>query len=474
MEIWIMRFGKYFTTVIVFVFLFSCPVFSKTVAVMPFDNTIKDEETNWIGAGFADTLAAKLYKTKKLSLTQREQLSKILDGIKFQFSGVVDEKTAVETGKRYGVDVMVFGSYEAEGNTLRVNARFVDVGTGKVIDTAKAKGTMFEIFDLQDKIAFGLLDSLKIVLDEKEKQELEKYPPEGLTAYRWFSKGNAALNIKYYDEAIEDYREAIEVAPQFAGAYYRMGVAYAGKGDNIKAIEKLEKAINIDPRIADAYVVLALAYLNIANPDTFKAIELCENAAIIDPGFAGAYSNMGSAYFRKGDYDKAIEMYNKAISIDPKEAIAYVGLGEIYALKKNYDKTIEMCRQAVSIDPDNAFPYVNMGFAYLSKGDYENAIYMSEKAVAINPKFAEAYANMDTAYCKWGNDYARDGKPDKAIEMYEKAVSINPDDAVAYANMGQAYSEKKDIDKAVSCCKKAARLGNEQAQIFLKRNGINW
>ena len=57
-------------------------MFSKNIAVMPFNNINKDESKNWIGAGFAETLTTKLVKAKEITVLEREHMSKILEEIK--------------------------------------------------------------------------------------------------------------------------------------------------------------------------------------------------------------------------------------------------------------------------------------------------------------------------------------------------------------------------------------------------------
>jgi len=433
--------------------LMAYPVFAKNIAVMPFENITKDADKNWIGAGFAETLTTKLCKVKEVNLLEREQLSKILDEIKFQKSGLVDESTAVQTGKMYGVDVMVFGSYQVMGDTLRVSARFVDVETRKVIDTAETTGDMADIFKLQDNIAFSLMDSLKVVLGEKEKQEVTVNPTEDLTAYQWYSKGNDAFNLKLYNEAIECYQEAINLDPKHADAYDNMGFAYYRKGNYDSAIEMCEKAISINPEYANAYDNMGVIYAHKGDFD--KAIEMYEKAISINPEFAEAYDNMGSAYAKKGNYDKAIY-----VNIGKDKSIAYTKKG-------NYDKAIELFEKAISINPEYADAYFNMGLAYDYKGNYDKAIEMYEKAVSINTKYAAAYNNMGSAYDDKGNH-------DKAIEMYEKAISIKPEYADAYFNMGVSYGQQGNYDKAISCLKKAAILGSKEAQKYLTAKRINW
>jgi len=252
------------------ILLMAHPVFAKNMAVMPFENLAKGgmgfvetnegcnlvngSDNNWIGAGFAETLTTKLCKVKEVNLLEREQLSKILDEIKFQKSGLVDESTAVKTGKMHGVDVMVFGSYQVMGDSLRVSARFVDVETRKVIETAEATGKVDDIFKLQDNIAFSLMDSLKIVLAEKEKKEVKVNPTEDLTAYQWFSKGQYEYNLKLYDKAIEMYRKAISTNSKYANAYFIMADAYSREGDSDNATLYMKKAASLGSKEAKKYL----------------------------------------------------------------------------------------------------------------------------------------------------------------------------------------------------------------------------
>jgi len=317
---------KIFLTIVV---LFStCSAFSKNIAVMPFKNMTNDKEKNWIGAGFSETLTTKLVKVSEITVLERENLSKILEEIKFQKSGMVDEKTAVETGKMYGVDVMVFGSFQSVGDSLRISARFVDIKTRKVIDTAEATGKISDIFKLQDEVAFNLIDSLKIVLGEKEKEEIKINPTENLTAYQWFSKGYEAGTLKLYDKAIEYCTKAIQIVPKYAKAYYNRGVAYGEKGLYDEAIEDYTKAIQINPKGADAY------------------------------------NNRGLAYRHKELYDEAIKDYTKAIQINPKYVLAYYNRGVAYGKEELYDEAIEDFTKAIQINPKYAKAYYNRGVAY--------------------------------------------------------------------------------------------------------------
>ncbi|MFA5779774.1 MAG: tetratricopeptide repeat protein [Elusimicrobiota bacterium] len=416
--------------VLVFTLFLNCPVFSKNIAVIPFQNITGDKEKNWIGAGFSETLTTKLVKVSEITVIERENLSKILEEIKFQYTGAVDEKTAVEKGKLYGADVIVFGSFQVIGAQLKITARFVDVQTRKIIDTAEANGNISDIFKLQDEIAFSLLDSLKIVLGEKEKEEVKINPTENLTAYQWFSKGYEADTLKLYDKAIEYYTKAIEINPKFEDAYVNRGVAYGNKGLYDEAIEDCTKAIQMNPKDA------------------------------------GAYVNRGIVYNNKGLYDEAIEDCIKAIQINPKLAEAYFGRGVAYVKKRLYDEAIEYITKAIQMNPKlselyHPYAYSYRGIAYNKKGLPDEAIEDYTKAIQINPKYAEAYVNRGIAYYGKGLD-------DEAIADCTKAIQINPKLAEAYVNRGNAYYNKRLNKLCISDWKKAADLGSEKARQGLK------
>ncbi|MFQ6084686.1 MAG: tetratricopeptide repeat protein [Candidatus Bathyarchaeia archaeon] len=62
------------------------------------------------------------------------------------------------------------------------------------------------------------------------------------------------------DEAIEEYKRAIEIDPKFAYSYLNLGVAYGSKGMIKEAISELETAVRLNPRYGKAHANLANAY----------------------------------------------------------------------------------------------------------------------------------------------------------------------------------------------------------------------
>lgn len=168
-----------------------------------------------------------------------------------------------------------------------------------------------------------------------------------------------------FDKAIKCFQQALEINPDFAEAYFNMGISYNEKDKKGKAIRCYKKAIEINPDYVKAYYNMGQAYCD--KGDGYKAIRFYKKAININPEDAEAYNNLGDAYCNIDKYKKAIECYKKAININPGDAEAYNKLGDAYGKKgvlfrnvpplktylfqkaSDYDKEIECFKKAAQL-----------------------------------------------------------------------------------------------------------------------------
>ena len=52
------------------------------------------------------------------------------------------------------------------------------------------------------------------------------------------------------DEAVSHYHRAIKAKPDYADAYFNLGVALQRQGKNDEALRAVQKAISLDPGLA--------------------------------------------------------------------------------------------------------------------------------------------------------------------------------------------------------------------------------
>lgn len=144
-------------------------------------------------------------------------------------------------------------------------------------------------------------------------------------------KGVYHANRGMFDEAIAEYKRALEINPNYAGARNCLGEAYRNKGMLDEAIAEYKKALKINPNCADVRNCLGETYRDKGMLD--EAIAECKKAIEIDPNDADVHNNLGSIYLMKEMYDEAIVEYNQATEIDPNDADLHTALGALYHMK---------------------------------------------------------------------------------------------------------------------------------------------
>ena len=73
---------------------------------------------------------------------------------------------------------------------------------------------------------------------------------EGITIIAWDKNS----------EALRAFKEAVKLNPEYAEAYYKMGLVYDSMLDHDKAIEAYTKVVALNPDFVKAYQSLGLAY----------------------------------------------------------------------------------------------------------------------------------------------------------------------------------------------------------------------
>jgi tetratricopeptide (TPR) repeat protein len=319
------------------------------------------------------------------------------------------------------------------------NGEVIGVVTSSPISETRNSSFAISVKLIKDKISSKSVTSIK-------ESGLEDYIN---TAIYWNNLGVTYRKSGMNKEAIDAYKQAIRIDPDFADVHYDLGIAYSKSGMYKEAIKAYEQAIRIIPDFADVHYGLGVAY---GKSGMYKeAIKACEQAIRIDPDFAKAHNNLGTAYDKSGMNKEAIDAYKQAIRIDPDFAKAHYGLGVTYRKSGMYKEAIKAYEQAIRIDPDYAKAHNNLGYAYEKSGMCKDAIDAYKQATRIDPDYAEAYYNL-------GVNYGKSGRYEHAIDAYKQATRIDPDYADAHSNLGAAYGNLGKYKEAIRSFKQAIRI----------------
>jgi tetratricopeptide (TPR) repeat protein len=115
-------------------------------------------------------------------------------------------------------------------------------------------------------------------------------PPKGNSDTEYFNQGQYKSKTGYYQEAINDYTQAIRINPNYADAYLKRGIARDVLQDFHGAIEDFTEVIRINPNNAEAYNKRGISRLSLKIPDLQGAIEDHTQFVRIDPNNADIMS----------------------------------------------------------------------------------------------------------------------------------------------------------------------------------------
>jgi tetratricopeptide (TPR) repeat protein len=133
------------------------------------------------------------------------------------------------------------------------------------------------------------------------------------------------------DEAIASFNKALSLKPDYAEAYYNMGLAFQDQGKLEEAIGSYNKALSLKPDYAEAYNTTGNALQDQGKLE--EAIASYNKALSLKPDYAEAYNNMGNALNDQGKLEEAIASFNKALSLKPDYAEAHRHLSSLIKYK---------------------------------------------------------------------------------------------------------------------------------------------
>lgn len=278
--------------------------------------------------------------------------------------------------------------------------------------------------------------------------ELNIYPES--VSFPYCSLGNAYLDQSLVDEAIDEYKRALEIEPGNSMASSNLGVAYEKKDMLDEAIAQYKHTIKVDPNYD-------LPHCNLGN--VYNAKEMYEESILaykkalsINPNNPIAYNNLGKVYAKIGRKDDAITVYKKALDLNPRYLEAQSNLAAVYMYKGSADDAITDYQKALTLNPNDAKVHCNLAAAYNKKRMFDEAISECNKAIALDPRYAKAYFNLGSAY---GNK----GMMGEAIANFEQAITINPQYAKAYHSLALAYYYEGNYKLSIEYFDRAKELG---------------
>jgi len=293
--------------------------------------------------------------------------------------------------------------------------------------------------------------------------------------------------------AIEEFRQAVALKPDWPRALYNLGAASRMADDFSLAISSLERVLEFTPNDAPALEQLALAYYGRAEHHCragrqAEAVDDYRRSLAVNPNSAKPHNDLATVLYEQGHLDEAAAGFRRALALQPDYPDALYNLGLICHARGEFVEAVDWLQQALRLKPDYPEAENNLGCAWQALGKFDEAMACYERALKLRPGDPTTYNNLGTAWHAQGDitaavscleqairtkpDYAEaesnlgcvwqtPGKLDEAMACYERALHLRPDDAKAHTNQGTAWHAIGEADRAIACYEQALRCDPE-------------
>ncbi|HEX3100154.1 MAG TPA: hypothetical protein VHQ01_00105 [Pyrinomonadaceae bacterium] len=434
-----------------------------SIAVLPLENRSGNADTDYLSDGIADSLIFRLSQLPNLKVSPTSSV--------MRYKG--KDTDVAQIAKELEVDAVMSGRLVQVGDNLNISVQLTDARTKKLIWAEQYDRKIADLLATQREIATSITQKLQLRLAADERAITKQYTSSN-EAYQLYLKGRYYWARRTPDDlrkAIDSFRQAIEIDPNFALAYAGIAEVYnsivkqsmAAPAETIpKAKAAAMSALQIDPSLAEAHAALgdSLALYDwdwAGSEREFKrAIELDPNIGYIHLAYAATY------LIAAGRMDECIRENERAVELEPLAPINNSVLISSYMLARQNDKARAQARKSADMD-------ANFPFTRFMKGLLDSVDGRPDEAIASVRDIAPESPAGVVALVVTGFAHAKAGRKAEAEQIVSQLREISKTRRVAPCFLVWIYAAMGDKDKAIA----ELQHSIEERDFFLPRARVD-
>ncbi len=443
----------------------------KSVAILPFKNLSKDPSSSFYEFSLADAVITELAQLKSLVVRPSSVI------IKYQGT----ERDPRDAGRELNVSAVLAAGFLRAGDRIRVTAQLLDVMSGDLLWSDRIDADSADIITVQDTIARRIVEGLRLELSPAEKDGMAQPATANAEAYDEYLRGRDRMGRFIYhtlaradvDAAIEHFKRAAELDPNFVLSWSALGGCYANlvrKGfgdaeDYHHAEEAFERALALDPKNFEAR--MHMVFIHQSRNEKRQARELLARLRREMPNDVGVHFVSGVMRRLDGDYDRALRSFDRMVKLNPAERVVVsYNRARIFMYQRRFDDALMELDQGAAMEPDHPLIKTFRGRVLYYRGEVEEATRLLEEVVEKNPR-------LDGVRPIYATCLSAQGRHAEALaQLTEQVKDVAAADHDISYWLASVYALENDREQAFEWLERAIALGNENKMWF--ESDPNW
>jgi serine/threonine protein kinase/Flp pilus assembly protein TadD len=390
------------------------PLSAKPVlAILYFENSSGDASLDRLGENLPSYLISLLGQSRYLLVLDENKVYGLLN--KFGLVGRAKygsedlRKIAAEGGATH----LLTGRYFMAAGRFILNWGLTEAKSGNMIKSFREevadKDAIFgSAGDLAGKIKVGLDIPAQLVESEVGEMYGDVYT-RNTRALQYFLEGIRYRELKAdHYKAIESLRKAVELDPEFALAYQKMGASYLILTDLANGIKMTKKALDLKKRLPEKErLFVEGAYYSLIEKEIPKAIESLRKLVDRYPDDFQGWFTLGFAYFEAEDVDQGISIYSRLTQQQYRSAQSFYNLAIGLARQGTFAEARASYERILVLLPEEATVHFRLCQLYSLERNFEAARQEIDKAILLsaqNPNYNAMYRKYRAVYFQYLDD----------------------------------------------------------------------
>ncbi len=334
--------------------------FVNTTGDAVFDGTLKQ------------ALAVKLQESPFLNVVPEQRIREALRFMNRSPDERITGPVGGEICQRENIKAMIAGEIAPLGSNYVITLNAVNCGTGDSlashqVEAASKEEVLKSLGTAVKELRVDLGEALSSI--EKFDAPVERATTSSLEALKAYSMGNEKRVTGDDLEALPFFRRAIELDPNFAMAYARLGTAYGNTGDFRRSYEHHQKAFELRDRASQLEKLYITSHYYSSTGQLDKTIESYRLWAQTYPRDWTPHNNLAIAYGRAGQPEPALAAALEALRLQPNHNFPYSNTIACYMMLNRHAEAKTIARQAVDKKLDNVETHLRLYAIAFFEGD---------------------------------------------------------------------------------------------------------